>query len=101
MIGSFPLASIPVGATRRLHHPPHDILVVNLEGRLFALEDACPHSGRSLSEGKVLDGCVVCPAHGWEIDVRTGEVRTAVGLGESNPIYRVEVEDDEVRVYAR
>lgn len=101
MIARFSLASLPVGSTRRLHHPPHDVVVVNLEGELFALEDACPHSGRSLSEGELAAGCIVCPAHGWEIDVQSGEVRTAVGAGEANPTYRVVVEGDEVRIFAR
>jgi nitrite reductase/ring-hydroxylating ferredoxin subunit len=39
---------------------------------VYAMENTCPHAGDPLSEG-VLEGCVVvCPAHGWDFDVRTG-----------------------------
>ena len=29
------------------------------------LSDTCVHRGGSLSKGKVVDGCLVCPYHGW------------------------------------
>ena len=39
---------------------------------MYAMEDACPHAGFPLSRGR-LDQCViVCEAHGWPFDVRTG-----------------------------
>lgn len=34
-------------------------------GRLGALADRCPHRGMRLGGGRVVDGCVVCPYHGW------------------------------------
>lgn len=33
-----------------------------------ALLDRCPHRGVALSLGKVWDGCVECPFHGWRFD---------------------------------
>jgi phenylpropionate dioxygenase-like ring-hydroxylating dioxygenase large terminal subunit len=35
------------------------------EGKPHVLSDTCVHRGGSLSKGKVVDGCVVCPYHGW------------------------------------
>ena len=35
------------------------------DGRLVAAPDRCPHRQAPLSAGKVTDGCVVCPYHGW------------------------------------
>ncbi|WP_437967074.1 Rieske 2Fe-2S domain-containing protein [Sorangium sp. So ce260] len=35
------------------------------DGRLGALDDACPHRRMPLSEGYVRDGQLVCPYHGW------------------------------------
>jgi toluene monooxygenase system ferredoxin subunit len=48
------------------------VLLVNVEGVLKAYLDRCAHQGVRLSEGK-LDGCMlVCAAHGWQYDARTG-----------------------------
>jgi len=37
------------------------------------MDDTCPHAGASLSAGPTQDGCVVCPWHGWEFDLKTGK----------------------------
>lgn len=47
------------------------------DGSYLAFEDRCPHKGAPLSAGKVHDGVVVCPWHGFRFDLRTGK---AVGL---------------------
>jgi phenylpropionate dioxygenase-like ring-hydroxylating dioxygenase large terminal subunit len=33
-----------------------------------AVVDRCPHRGVELSRGKVVDGCLTCPFHGWQFD---------------------------------
>ena len=100
-IGRVPLASLPPGSMTRLGRPPFDVLVANVGGDLYAIEDACPHSGRSLSEGR-LQGCrVVCAGHGWELDLRSGQVLTEVGRGEANPTFSVERRGDEAVVYEK
>jgi phenylpropionate dioxygenase-like ring-hydroxylating dioxygenase large terminal subunit len=38
------------------------------EGRTMALEDRCLHRNAQLSKGKVCQGQVVCPYHGWAYD---------------------------------
>jgi phenylpropionate dioxygenase-like ring-hydroxylating dioxygenase large terminal subunit len=38
------------------------------EGQARALIDVCPHRGVALSLGKVKDGCITCPFHGWRFD---------------------------------
>lgn len=35
------------------------------ESRVGALIDRCPHRGAALSRGKVVDGSLQCPFHGW------------------------------------
>lgn len=37
-------------------------------GKLCALHDKCPHRGVALSLGKLRDGIVECPFHGWCFD---------------------------------
>jgi phenylpropionate dioxygenase-like ring-hydroxylating dioxygenase large terminal subunit len=38
------------------------------QGLARVLADTCVHRGGSLSKGKVIDGHVACPYHGWQFD---------------------------------
>lgn len=38
------------------------------DGSIACLSDICIHRGASLSAGRVVDGCVECPYHGWRFD---------------------------------
>jgi glutamate synthase domain-containing protein 2/nitrite reductase/ring-hydroxylating ferredoxin subunit len=68
------------------------------QGRVYALEDRCPHREGQLSRGKVDKGDAVCPLHGWNFDLKTGispyDPRDRV------PTYPVELRDGEVFVDA-
>ena len=50
-----------------------DVLVCRVQGRLYALEDLCSHADTTLSDGRLNGYKVVCPLHGAQFDVRTGE----------------------------
>jgi len=66
-----------------------------LDGEMYALDNTCPHQGGPLGDGKVEDGCVYCPWHGWQFDVETGE--HVHGKEQANT-YAVSVEDGDVYV---
>ena len=52
------------------------LLLCNVDGEIFAIEDACSHDGGELDQG-TLDGCrVECPRHGALFDVKTGAALT-------------------------
>ena len=42
------------------------VLYRDAAGKVVALKDQCPHRGATLSLGKVEDGCIQCPYHGWK-----------------------------------
>lgn len=49
-----------------------DVGLFRVDDEVYAMENQCPHGDSPLSEGE-LTGCViVCSAHGWDFDVRTG-----------------------------
>jgi len=49
------------------------VAVVRLvDGRLFVVDDRCPHDGGLLSDGFVDGDRLVCARHGWEVDPCTG-----------------------------
>ncbi len=35
------------------------------QGRAFASSNVCRHQGGPLGEGRIIDGCITCPWHGW------------------------------------
>ncbi|PXA87348.1 (2Fe-2S)-binding protein [Caulobacter sp. D4A] len=44
------------------------VLFRDAKGAAAALEDRCPHRNYPLSDGKVVDGAIRCPYHGWRFD---------------------------------
>ena len=51
-----------------------EITVAHVEGTFHAFDDTCTHLGCSLAEGDLEETTVICPCHGSEFDVRSGEV---------------------------
>ncbi|HTV94285.1 MAG TPA: non-heme iron oxygenase ferredoxin subunit [Verrucomicrobiae bacterium] len=65
-------AAIPPGRSRPFNVDGNEILVCNVGGSFYAIDDVCTHDGGPLDQG-MLDGyCAVCPRHGATFDVRTG-----------------------------
>jgi phenylpropionate dioxygenase-like ring-hydroxylating dioxygenase large terminal subunit len=54
-------------------------------GKAHALMDRCPHRNAPLSAGRVEDGCVVCPYHGWKFD-GTGTCSHVPSLSDDRPL---------------
>jgi phenylpropionate dioxygenase-like ring-hydroxylating dioxygenase large terminal subunit len=50
------------------------------QGRAFAMRDTCPHRGMPLSAGRMVDGHLECPYHGWKFDGRTGQCKEIPSL---------------------
>lgn len=74
-----------------------EVVIVNLDGAFYAIEDMCTHDGGPLGEGK-LEGCqLICPRHGARFDVRTGAALTLPAF-EAAPTYEVKVQDGNVLV---
>ncbi|GIV82659.1 MAG: chlorophyll a oxygenase [Anaerolineae bacterium] len=46
-----------------------DIVLWQIDDQVLAWQDLCIHRGTRLSLGKVEDGALVCPYHGWSYDV--------------------------------
>lgn len=49
------------------------IALFHLDGDWFALDGTCPHHGGPLGQGELCQGQVICPWHGLQVDVRSGE----------------------------
>lgn len=42
------------------------IAVFRYDGKVAAVSDVCRHQGGPLGEGRVVDGCITCPWHGYQ-----------------------------------
>lgn len=74
-----------------------NILLVNVEGALYAMDDFCTHSKCFLHNGKLKGKVVVCPCHFAEFDVTTGAV-LAPPAKTALPMYQVKTESDGIYV---
>jgi 3-phenylpropionate/trans-cinnamate dioxygenase ferredoxin subunit len=73
--------------------------VYNLDGKFYAIEDRCSHDDGPLCEGEFdpETGVVICPRHGANFDIRSGEARTLPAY-EPVAVYPVRVVDGFIRV---
>ena len=73
------------------------IVLINLDGEFYALEDICTHDGGPLGEGELAGDHLVCPRHGAHFDVRTGDALTLPAF-EAAPTYQVRIEGDDILI---
>ena len=92
------VSDIPPGKMIKVGIDGKEILVANIDGKFFAIDDTCTHSGASLSEGS-LEGCVVtCGWHKAEFDCKTGKLAKFPAKIRDLGTYKVSVESDNVFV---
>jgi nitrite reductase (NADH) small subunit len=49
-----------------------EVLLINIKGSIFAVENECPHQGSPLSSAIVKDGYISCPRHGYRFSLADG-----------------------------
>ena len=49
------------------------IALFRVGGKVYAMDNTCPHRGGPMSEGFLEGTRVACPWHGWSFDVCTGK----------------------------
>jgi len=73
-IRTIPLAELPVDGTgRAIQVAEQRVALFHHEGKVHAVDDACPHQGASLGDGVISNGDVTCPFHSWHFDLCTGQ----------------------------
>ena len=65
---------IPVGKMKYVEIQGKEIVISNIGGKFYAMDDRCGHMNARLSMGNISnDGIVVCPFHGARFDATTGK----------------------------
>ena len=64
---------IPSGTMKSFLAGIRQVLVVNVNGKFYAMNNTCSHEEQSLSQGTLKGNIVTCPLHGAKFDVTTGK----------------------------
>lgn len=94
------LSELEEGKGRKVTvHEDMELALFKVNGKVYAIQESCPHQGGPLSDGD-LDGTVVmCPWHGMTYDIQTGKAAPeAWDQSFSVKTFNVKIEGDEVKV---
>lgn len=64
---------IPPGRAKAVDFENYKVAIFNLDGKFYAIKDACPHAEYPLSKGVVHGDLVACASHNWQFNIRTGQ----------------------------
>ncbi len=92
------LAEIPDGGAIFRTVERERLLIGRFGPVVSCFVDACAHLGLSLEGGTLVEGCITCPHHGFEFDLRSGECLTVPEVQLEVRAIRVSGERVEVRV---
>ena len=72
------ISDLMPGSKKKIVLETREIMLVNLDGSYYALDNKCPHMGGSLSDGTLSANVITCPRHGASFDVKTGDRKSVV-----------------------
>ena len=75
------------------------VAVFRYDGKVSAISNVCQHQNGPLGEGRIIDGCVTCPWHGYQYRPDTGA--SPPPFPEKVPTFRVRLCDGRVLVDPR
>ena len=73
------------------------LVVFNIAGDFYAIEDVCSHDDGPLGDGDLEGHEVACPRHGARFDMRTGKALTLPAV-EDISAYPVQIMDGKIQV---
>jgi len=66
------ISEVPNFAKKVVSISGREILLVNVKGTVYAVENECPHQGSLLAAAVVKDGYISCPRHGYRFNLTDG-----------------------------
>jgi nitrite reductase/ring-hydroxylating ferredoxin subunit len=88
------LAELPPKPCAVVHVEGHTLAIVRDQGRIYAVDNRCPHMGFPLDRGSVCDGILTCHWHHARFDLATGG--TFDQWADDVPAYPVEVREGDL-----
>jgi nitrite reductase/ring-hydroxylating ferredoxin subunit len=90
------ITDIPAGQSRLIRQDGRKIVLFNVEGQFYALDNSCPHNDGPICDGQIVGDTVICPNHCWEFDIRTGRAKGVSGYRIRT--YGLKLEGDEIYI---
>jgi DMSO/TMAO reductase YedYZ heme-binding membrane subunit/nitrite reductase/ring-hydroxylating ferredoxin subunit len=75
------------------------VAVFRYDGKISAVSNVCQHQNGPLGEGRILDGCITCPWHGYQYRPESGSAPAP--FKEKIPTFRVKVVHGKVMVHPK
>ena len=92
------VSDFTLGKLQKITVDGKDVLIANIDGNYYAVNDTCTHAGASLSEWS-LDGAVVtCGWHGAKFDCKTGKLSAFPAKIKDLNSYKVVIESENIFV---
>lgn len=85
------------GCARTALVGPERVAVVRHAGGISCVSNVCRHQGGPLGEGRIVDGCLTCPWHGYQYLPDSGT--SPPPFTEKIPTYRVRVVEGRIQVH--
>ncbi|WP_321430242.1 Rieske (2Fe-2S) protein [uncultured Methanolobus sp.] len=74
------------------------ILLIRIDGEIFAIENRCPHMNCPLQGGTLVDHSIKCPCHSWTFDLLTGAYVASDKIKVN--VYETQLKDGNISVLA-
>lgn len=95
---------VPSGAMKSYLAGGKKVLISNIGGKFYAIDNTCTHAGGDLSKGKLEGKVVTCPKHGAKFDVTTGKCISGPKVGflklnaKDTTVFEVKVEENKIKI---
>ncbi len=90
------VGQVAAGSIQEFQLAGKTIAIANVEGKFYAISNACLHRGGPLGQGTLSGKEVTCPWHGWSFDVTNGKVSHSSTAGVA--CYPVEIRGGDIFV---
>ncbi len=88
------LNSIPLNRAMTVHINGVGIAIYRSLKGVFAVSSSCRHQGGPIGEGKIIEGCITCPWHGYQYQPEDG--KSPPPFEEELDVFQVKIEKEEI-----
>jgi nitrite reductase/ring-hydroxylating ferredoxin subunit/DMSO/TMAO reductase YedYZ heme-binding membrane subunit len=93
------VAEIPEKRARIVCVAGERVAIFKYDGKVSAVSNVCQHQNGPLGEGKILDGCITCPWHGYQYLPETGA--SPPPFVEKIPTFNVRVKNGQILIHPK